>query len=155
MSKTSKRVLAERVKGNERLRRQQSKFEAIRRQEDRAERARKDEELNNVRLQLRDQAATFATKDALAAIEQHFDTKLIAAIDRLNTTGTEGFRERTAAEEARDQATKELLAVTRQSQESYATNRRWIIGLAVSVLLSLIASGITLFFHLFPVVDVH
>ena len=144
----SKRVLQERVHGHELLRRQEAQWERDRRREDREERFRKDEELNGVRLQLRDQAATFATKDMLQILERgidkkldilesNFNAKLDHNLELLNSRGTEGFRENEAERHGREQATKEILEAT-------ATNHRWLIGLSVTVVMSLIGSIIAI-----------
>ena len=144
----SKAVLAERLNGEARLRRQQERFIDDRRREDRADRVRKDDELNGVRIQLRDQANTFATKDGMNALEHAFDVKvdtvtaaidarITAALDRLNKEGTSGFRETEAGFEGRRDATKEIL-------ESQGLSRRWMVGIIVLVLLSFVADALVI-----------
>jgi hypothetical protein len=151
----SKRELAERVRSEAELRKQDERWERDRRREDREDRKIKDEELNGVRLQLRDQAAGFATKDMLFAmeraidarsdaLEKSWDMKLATAIDRLNTEGTEGYREDTAERLGRETATKEILAGVRTTNENSATNRRWLIGISVTIILFAVAQMITI-----------
>jgi hypothetical protein len=150
----SRAVLAERIRGERRLRDQQQAFILQQRAEDRIDRAKKDEELNGVRFQLREQAATFATKDALAALEKAWDDKLDKAVAQLaasltreigtlNESGTEGYRESEAARKARDETTEKILSGVRTSNESTATNRRWLIALAVTVTLTILGQLLT------------
>lgn len=151
----SKRVLAERIAGNERLRRQQERWERERRTEDRSEWAKNDEDLNRVRLQLQEQAGSFATKDLLTAVERTLENKvdslersilarIEAAIQNLNEEGTEGYRETEAARKARDETTKEILSGISRASENSATNRRWLIGLAVAVIFGIVGNLISL-----------
>lgn len=159
MSKPSKRVLAERVAGVEALREQQERWERDRRIEDRTDRAKKDEELNGVRIQLHEQASSFATKDYVGVIERSLDSKIDALeksllgkieteFQHLNETGTVGFREDEAERQGREDATREILASSRANQESAAANRRWLIGIIITVVLGLLANGIALLFHI-------
>ena len=90
------------------MRQEQARWERERRREDRFDRHKKDEELNGVRLQLRDQAAEFATKDALVALERTLRAELGAAINQLNSQGTEGFRESAAADKVREDIAAQL-----------------------------------------------
>lgn len=158
--------MAERIAGHEALRHQDEQWERDRRKEDREDRRVKDEELNNVRLQLRDQAATFATKDLLTTMERAFDARLDtlektlaaridSAVERLNDEGTEGYRESEAARKAREDTADKILSGVRTSNENAATNRRWLIGLAVTITFGVLANMftlVTLALHMFHII---
>lgn len=157
-----RKTLAALIQSEGKLRKQDERWERDRRREDREDRKVKDEELNGVRLQLRDQASGFATKDMVYAMQQALDAKvetleksleasLVSAIDRLNTEGTSDSREANAERSGREDATKEILASIRQTSESSATNRRWLIGLVVTIgiaILANLATFVTLLSHL-------
>lgn len=162
-----KSVLAERIRGNERLQKEREEWEKERREIERSDRALKDRELTNVRTQFLQQSGTFASKDQLdlkfnaldnkvdalertliSQLEQQgkaYANQLQTAIENINTQGTEGFRERLALETGRDQATKEILT-------NQATSRRWLIGVIVTVTFGILANLFTLaglVFHIF------
>jgi hypothetical protein len=80
---------------------------------------------------------------AIAALEKSFDGKLTAAVDRLNTVGTEGFRETDAERRGREQATANILSAAKASAEGATANRRWLIGLAVTVTFGILANLLT------------
>lgn len=154
----SNAVLAERIKGETRLRNAAWRDARAQRSEDRIDRAKKDEELNGVRTQLAEQAATFATKEAMAALEKSFDAKLDTAIDtlikrledsidRINTRGSDVGRDAAAEQRGSDEATKDLLA-------SQGLTRRWLLGilvvLGIAVMGWIITVGLFALTHLTP-----
>jgi len=51
----------------------------------------------------------------------------------------------TVRQDSASEATKELLALTRTSTEALNTNRRWLIGLAIATVISLLGLAMTLF----------
>ena len=51
----------------------------------------------------------------------------------------------TLRQDSASEATKELLTLTRGSTEAMNTNRRWLIGLAVATVISLLGMAMTLF----------
>jgi len=144
----SRAVLAERVKGERRLRRQQRVWDRMQRKEDRIDRAKKDEELNGVRFQLSTQASTFATKDSLIALEKAIVDKLDVAVgnlekqihdnfERINSEGTVTGRIGVAKRAGEEEAAKELL-------DSQGLTRRWLLGLIVVFVIALVGWLITL-----------
>lgn len=147
----SKKVLAERIKAEHSLRHYQERWHQERRQSELADRTRKAEELDAVRLQLQAQAALFATKEFVdakvdtvaATLEGKFNTQ----ITQLNTEGTNVSRESERERHGREEATKEILASSRATQEAAAVNRRWLIGIIVTVALGLLANGLALIYH--------
>jgi hypothetical protein len=54
-------------------------------------------------------------------------------------------RERKAREDIREQERKEAAAMRTERQKEVAVERRWKIGLAIMILLGLIASGVQVF----------
>ena len=51
----------------------------------------------------------------------------------------------TVRQDSASEATKELLDLTRTSTEALNTNRRWLIGLAIATVISLVGLALTLF----------
>ena len=92
--------------------------------------------------------------DSLSRLSKQFDDRLKDEMRRLDERGSSSYREAEALHAGRDAATNEILAVTRQTQSDAATNRRWLIGLYVTVAFGIIASlltFVTLVLHLLKV----
>ena len=155
LRKADDRALRTLVKGNERLRRQMEAFEFTRREEDRVERQRKDDELNNVRLQLRDQAGSFATKDMVIQLEHTLSDRFQAQFSQLNQSGTEGFRETQAARNAAEAVQRETLVNSRTAAEQAGTNRRWLITITVTVFFSAITASLSFLALLLHLIHVY
>jgi hypothetical protein len=78
-----------------------------------------------------------AAHDALAA-------KQADDIARLNTVGTEGFRETNAERVGREAATSQIVQTTRENVQQTGMNRRWLIALVVTVGLALLGNLVTI-----------
>lgn len=133
----------------------QEEWERDRRREDREDRAKKDEELNGVRLQLRDQAATFATKDTLRSLEQQVSQQIDREVEKINSQGTEGFRQTEAERHGFQLGQEQILEATNRAADNSAQNRRWLIGIIVTVVFGVMANILTimtLMLHIFKVI---
>lgn len=133
----------------------QEEWERDRRREDREDRAKKDDELNGVRLQLRDQAATFATKDMLLSLEHQFSQQIDREVEKINSQGTEGFRQTEAERHGFQLGQDQILEATNRAAENSATNRRWLIGIVITVVFGVMANLLTIFtlmLHIFKII---
>ncbi len=102
------------------------------------------DQMNEFREQLTAQATTFLTIDRFErdhkALSGQFDERWDRVQQAVRTEENVTLRQTTSAETG-----KEILAYTRQSAEASNTNRRWLIGISIGLVFSLIGLMITIF----------
>jgi hypothetical protein len=100
---------------------------------------------------IREDSLNKALTDKFQASHNTLSDRLDRELKDINVSGTEGFRETDAERKGHESATEKLTTAANIASENSRASRRWIIGLAVGMVFSIIASVlglITLIIHL-------